>query len=166
VDPPAPYSGAVPLAVQDPPVGTFTLTVDITDTVTLAASGSSATAATTPITVTDTRNAFPGWSVSGQDSGFTGSGTAAGATIPGDQLGWAPTSTGTLPEGVTLGSPVTPANPGLGSAPAVLASVHAGIGNGSGTTVLGANLTLLIPAPQAAGPYTGTLTITAVDSEP
>ena len=166
VDPAPPLSGAIPLAAQDPPAGAFTLTVDTTDTVTLAASGNSAAAPTTPITVTDTRNTFPGWSVSGQDASFTGSGTAAGATIPADQLGWTPTSTGTLPQGVTLGPPVTPADPGLGSAPALLASVPAGIGNGFGATALGAGLTLLIPAAQAAGPYTGTLTITAVDAQP
>lgn len=164
--PPPPLSGAIPLAVQDPPAGTFTLTVDTTDTVTLAASGNSAAAATTPIIVTDTRNTFPGWAVYGQDSTFTGSGTAAGATIPAGQLGWTPTSTGPLPQGVTLGPPASPVNPGLGAAPDLLASVRAGTGNGTGATVLGANLTLLIPAAQPAGPYTGTLTITAVNSQP
>jgi hypothetical protein len=161
-----PNSGQIPLAVTVPATGTFTLTVDTTDTVTLAVSGNNATAATTPITVSDTRNTFPGWSVSGQSSDFTGSGTAAGASIPGDQLGWMPTSTGTLPQGVTLGGTVTPAGPGLGTTPAVLASVPAGLNNGYGTTTLGANLTLAIPVPQAAGPYAGGLSITSVSSNP
>lgn len=161
-----PNSGTIPLAVTVPSSGTFTLTVDTTDTVTLAVSGSSATAATTPVTVSDTRNTFPGWSVSGSDTNWAGSGTAAGASIPGNQLGWTPTSTGALPQGVALGSPVTPASPGLGTTPAVLASAHAGLDNGYGTTTLGANLALAIPVPQAAGPYTGGLNITSVSTNP
>jgi len=166
VNPAGTNSGVIPLAVQVPATGQFTLTVDTTDTVNLVVSGSTGTAATTPIVATDTRNTFPGWSVSGQDSNWTGSGTAAGATISGNQLGWQPTNTGTLPQGVTLGPTVTPANPGLGTTPAVLASVHAGNGNGVGTSTLGANLTLAIPTGQAAGPYTSGLTITAVDTNP
>jgi hypothetical protein len=161
-------SGTIPLAVNVPPTGTFTLTVDTADTVTViaSASGASAAAMTTPITVSDTRNTYPGWSVTGQGTDWTGSGTAAGATISGDQLGWTPASAGTLPPGVTLGSPVTPASPGLGSDPAVLASALAGADNGYGTSALGANLTLLIPASQTAGPYTAGLTISAVESAP
>jgi hypothetical protein len=162
-----PNSGTIPLAVTVPSTGTFTLTVDTTDTVTLAVSGSNGTAATTPIVVSDTRNTFPGWSVSGQDSNWTGSGTAAGATISGNALGWAPTSSTTpLTQGVTLGPVVPPNGPGLGTAAAVLASVHAGTGNGFGTTTLGANLTLAIPSGQAAGPYTSGLTITAASTNP
>jgi hypothetical protein len=162
-----PNSGVIPLAVTVPTTGTFSLTVDTTDTVTLAVSGSSATAATTPIVVSDTRNTFPGWSVSGQDSNWTGSGTAAGATISGNALGWAPTSSTTpLTQGVTLGATVPPNGPGLGTTAAVLASVHAGIGNGAGTTTLGANLTLAIPTAQAAGPYTSGLNITSVSTNP
>ena len=166
VNPAGALSGVIPLAVQVPATGTFTLTVDTTTTVNLLVSGSTATASTTPIVVSDTRNTFPGWSVSGQDSNWTGSGTAAGATISGNQLGWQPTNTGTLPQGVTLGPTVPPASPGLGTTPAVLASVHAGTGNGVGTSTLGANLTLAIPTGQAAGPYTSGLTITAVDTNP
>jgi hypothetical protein len=162
-----PNSGVIPLAVTVPSTGAFTLTVDTTDTVTLAVSGSSATAATTPIVVSDTRNTFPGWSVSGQDSNWTGSGTAAGASISGNALGWAPTSsTSPLTQGVTLGPAVPPNGPGLGSTAAVLASVHAGVGNGVGTTTLGANLTLAIPTGQAAGPYTSGLNITSVSTNP
>ena len=157
----------IPLAVTVPQSGAFTLTVDTTDTVTLAVSGSSATAATTQITVSDTRNTFPGWSVHGQATDWTGSGAAAGATISGNQLGWMPTSTGTLPQGVILGSPVTPASPGLGSTPAELASAPPGAGNGYGTSEFGADLTLVIPqtpTPAAAGSYTTALTISAVES--
>ena len=162
-----PNSGTIPLAVTVPQTGAFTLTVDTTDTVTLLVSGSNATAATTPVVVSDTRNTFPGWSVTGQDSNWTGSGTAAGATISGNALGWQPTTTTSpLTQGVTLGPAVPPNGPGLGTTPAVLAAVHAGVGNGFGTTTLGANLTLAIPSGQAAGPYSSGLTITAAATNP
>jgi len=157
-------SGTIPLAVTVPMTGAFTLTVDPADTVALTVHGSVATAVTAPIEVSDTRNNFPGWSVSGQDANWTGSGAAAGATISGDQLGWTPTSsTSPLTPGVTLGPAVTPARSGLGTAPAVLASARSGLGNGAGTTTLGATLTLAIPWEAPAGPYTSSLTVTAVD---
>jgi hypothetical protein len=163
-----PPANTIPLATTVGATGAFTLTVNSTTVVTVPPDGT--TAPTTPIVVTDTRNTFPGWSVSGQDSNWTGSGTAAGASFSGNQLGWTPTNVGTLPQGVTLGPPVPPGtNPGLGSNPQVLASVHAGIGNGfTGPTgaTFGANLALLIPAGQAAGPYTSGLSITAVDTNP
>jgi hypothetical protein len=158
-------SGIIPLAVTVPPTGSFSLTVDTTDTVNLTVSGANATGATTPIVVSDTRNTYPGWSVSGEDSSWTGSGSAAGGTISGNQLGWVPTDTA-LGTAVTLGGTVAPASPGLGSTAAVLASATAGLGNGYGTSTLGANLTLAIPATAPAGPYTSGLTITAVTSNP
>ena len=155
-------SGSEPLAVSVPASGSFTLTV-APGTVTLTVSGSGATGALNPITVADTRNTTPGWSVSGQAADFTGSGTAAGGSIPGNQLGWAPASA-SLGTGVTLGGTVAPGSPGLGTTAAVLASAHAG--SGSGTSALGANLTLAIPAAAAAGSYTSSLTVTAVTSLP
>jgi hypothetical protein len=161
-----PNTGSIPLAVSVPATGSFMLTVDAIDTVTLTVSGSTARAATSPIVVSDTRNTFPGWSVSGQDTTSTGSGPVAGATISGNQLGWTPTSTSPLPQGVTLGDPVTPASPGLGTTPAVLALVQAGLYNGYGTATLGANLILAIPTPQAAGRYTSGLSITSVSVSP
>jgi Bacterial Ig-like domain (group 3) len=164
VNPAPANSGTIPLAVSVPQSGSFTLTVDTTDVVTLSASGLTATGATTPITVADTRNSYPGWSVSGQDGSWTGTGTAAGGTFTGNQLGWVPTDTALAPA-VTLGSAVTAASPGLGTA-APLASVHAGLGNGYGTSTLGANLTLVIPPTAPAGPYTSGLTISAVTSNP
>jgi len=148
-------SGSEPLAVTVPQSGTFTLTV-APGTVNLTAAGLTATGALQPITVSDTRNTFPGWSVTGQAADFTGSGTAAGSTISGNQLGWTPTGTvsdGTL--GGTVGVP-----PGIGSTAAVLAS--AAVGHGFGTSNLGATLNLIIPASAAAGPYTSTLTVTAI----
>lgn len=161
---PPPSSGTIPLATTVPMTGAFSLTVDTTDTITLTVSGNNATAAMTPITVSDTRNTYPGWSVSGQAADFTGSATAAGASISGNQLGWMPTSAGTLPQGVTLGGAVPPSAPGLGTTPAVLASAHAGSGYGSST--LGANLTLAIPAAAAEGPYVSSLTVDTVTSLP
>jgi hypothetical protein len=65
--------------------------------------------------VTDTRNYYPGWSVSGQDSNWTGSGTAAGFTISGNQLGWTPIAAGAQQDGATLGGAVAPVSPGLGT---------------------------------------------------
>jgi len=114
------------------------------------------------MTVVDTRNSHPGWSVRGQVSDFTGSGTAAGAVISGNQLGWSPF--GTVTGGATLGPHVEPARPGLGSIPAVLASAAAG--SGFGTDTLSARLLLDIPATAPAGTYAVILTITCVESAP
>jgi hypothetical protein len=154
---------AIPLAVTVAASGAFTLTVDTTDTVTLVQSGSSATAATTPITVSDTRNTFPGWAVSGQSTDFTESTTTPHGDISGNQLGWVPTG-GPLATGVILGPTVNPGAPGLGSTAAILAQAHAGTGNG--TSTLGANLTLLIPATAPAASYSAALSISAATSNP
>ena len=51
--------GTEPVALTVPVTGSFTLTV-ATGTVTLAVSGSNATGVLNPITVSDTRNTFPG----------------------------------------------------------------------------------------------------------
>jgi hypothetical protein len=169
VNPAAANSGQIPLGVSIPATGSFKLTVDTADTVNLAVNSgvTSAAASTTPIVVTDSRNTYPGWSVSGQANPWTGTGAASGATIAADQLGWAPTGVTPLAQGVTLGKSVTPAtNPGLGDGAQVLASVPGGIGNGAGTTTLGAALTLAIPAGQAAGDYTSGLNVSAVQSAP
>jgi ABC-type phosphate transport system substrate-binding protein len=152
----------LPVTFTIPTSGSFTFTV-APGTVNLTESGSNATGALPAITVSDTRNTYPGWSVSGQESDFTGSGTAAGSTISGNQLGWVPTDT-SLGTGVTLGGTVAPGSPGLGTTAAVLASAHAG--SGFGTSVLGANLTLAIPALARAGDYAGSLTVTAVTALP
>jgi hypothetical protein len=162
--PPA-NSGVIPLAVTVPTTGAFTLTVDTTTVVNLTVAGLTGTGATTPIGVSDTRNTYPGWSVSGQDSAWTGSGTAVGGTFSGNQLGWTPTDT-LLAPAVVLGPTVAPVpgGPGLGTTAAVLASAPHGLGNGYGTSTLGANLNLAIPATAPAGPYTSGLTISAVTS--
>jgi Bacterial Ig-like domain (group 3) len=158
-----PNTGIIPIAVTIPATGSFTLTVDTITTVALTVNGNTAAAATSPIVVSDTRNTFPGWSVSAQDTESTGSGT----TISGNQLGWTPISgTSPLPPGVTLGGPVIPASPGLAATPAVLALVHAGLYNGYGTATLGADLTLAITTSDAVGRYTSGLSITSVSANP
>jgi hypothetical protein len=157
-----PYFNDEPVTVTVPPSGSFILTVG-TGTVTLAVSGATATGVLNPITVSDTRNTYPGWSVSGQASNFTGSGTAAGQTISGNQLGWMPTDT-SLGTGVTLGVSVTPGSPGLGTTAAVLASATPG--HGFGTSALGANMTMDLPTLAYAGSYSDTLTVTAVTTGP
>jgi hypothetical protein len=156
-------AGSEPVTTTVPVTGAFTLTV-APGTVNLNLSGSTATGTLEDVTVTDTRNTYPGWSVSGQASNFTGTGTAAGATIAGNQLGWVPTAVGSLMDGATLGGTVAPVSPGLGTTAATLASAAANCG--FGTNVMSANLTLDIPALQTAGPYASTMTITAVVTGP
>jgi hypothetical protein len=53
------------LTTTVPPMGAFSLTVSITGIVALTTSGTTATGTMIPIVVTDTRNTYPGWSVSG-----------------------------------------------------------------------------------------------------
>lgn len=159
-----PASTGIPLAVTVPPFGSFILTVDSTDVVNLAINGpSTATGQLTPVTVSDTRNTYPGWSVSGQAGDFAGSGSAAGGSVAGAELGWVPDGA-PLAGGVILGAAVLPAGPGLGTTAAVLALAHAG--SGFGTSILGANLQLDIPVGTPAGPYTGDITISAVTALP
>jgi hypothetical protein len=184
----APNSGQIPLAVIVPQSGVFTVTIDTTDWVVLNmnAAGTHALNNTTPIVVVDTRNYYPGWSVSGQSTQFTGTIPATPAGFPvysnvpadhgsqhiaADQLGWTPTNATALPQGVTLGGAVAAGTTtsGLGDVAHLLASVHAATGNGfTGTTgvTLGAALDLAIPAGQEAGPYAGFLNITSVNALP
>ncbi len=160
---PASLAGSVPVTITVPQSGAFTLTV-APGTVNLAVSGLTATGTLQDITVTDTRNYYPGWSVSGQDSALTGAGTAAGSTISGNQLGWTPIVIGSLAGGATLGGAVAPVSPGLGTTAATLALAPPGCG--FGTNVLSADVTLAIPATAPAGPYSSTMTITAVTTGP
>ena len=155
-------AGAEPLFVSVPVTGSFSVTV-AAGTINLAFSGSQATGELNTITVSDSRNTFPGWSVSGQEADFAGSGTASGSTIPGNQLGWVPLGFSSSGSGFILGAPVVPAGPGLGTTAAVLAS--APTGSGFGTTTLSANLTL-VPGEARPGDYTGALTVTAVAAPP
>ena len=153
-------AGIVPMTVTVPRSGTFTVTFD-PNPIQLAPSGSIAIGTLPDVTVTDTRNYVPGWSLSGQASTFTYSGGRR--SISGSQLGWAPTVVGSLKDGAKLGRPVSPARPGLGSGPATLA--YAAAGCGFGTNVVSASLTLDIPH-TVGGRYIGAVTITFVESQP
>jgi hypothetical protein len=77
---PADGGGNVPITTTVPQSGAFVLTIT-PGTVNLAVSGSTATGTLQDVTVSDSRNYYPGWSVSGQSSSFTGAGAAAGSTI-------------------------------------------------------------------------------------
>jgi hypothetical protein len=155
----------LPRTVSVPRGGMFSVTIR-PGTVTMTVSGTIATGALQPITVTDTRRGHPGWLVSGHASAFAGSGTATGWSIPGSQLGWVPTAVGRLEDGARLGRPVTPARPGLGVATAAATLALAPPGCGSGRDVLSASLILVIPPGTLPGPYAGTMTITFVDAGP
>jgi hypothetical protein len=159
-------AGNVPVTTTVPPTGALIVTVatgpaDLTEQGTTAPF--TATGMLPTITITDTRNTYPGWSVSAQETAFTGSGAAAGSTISGDQLGWAPN--GTPAGGATIGPPVPPGiSQGLGDNPQVLA--FATPGSGLGTSTLSASLTLDIPDTASAGSYIGSLTITYLETGP
>ena len=153
-------AGVELISVTVPRTGAFTVSIQ-GGPVQLTPSGSTATGRLPNVTVTDTRNYVPGWSLSGQASRFTYSRT--GKSVSGDQLGWVPEVVGSLHDGAKLGRAVAPARPGLGAAPATLAYAPAGCG--FGTDVLSANLTLDIPR-TSGGHYNGTVTITYVESLP
>jgi hypothetical protein len=187
---PTTATGSIPLAVTVPLSGTFSLTVNSTTWVVLSVNpaGTTGTAPTTPIVVTDTYNSYPGWSVTGEATQWHGvtnpaaetpSGFPAASDIPADhgaqhiaadQLGWHPTNTGTLPTGVTLGSDITAGTStnGLGDAFQTLATGAPGIGSFTGASgvTLGANLTLATPAGQEEGPYAAQLNIDAMSGTP
>jgi hypothetical protein len=84
-------------------------------------------------------------------------------TIAADDLGWAP-GTATLPAGITLGIVAGTSPGGLGDSGGVLAD--AADGYGYGTYTFNAALTLDLPVRTPAGSYTGTLTITYLESGP
>jgi len=152
--------GSLAVTLTVPISGDFTITVPV-GTVRLQGSARSgvATGSLQTITVSEGRNWAPGWSVSGQESDLTSRGRAARRTIPGTDLGWVPSGTGT--DAATLGPTVRPGSPGLGSAGALLAEAK---GSGIGTQTLGAELTLIIPGSGTAAPYSGLLTITYLES--
>jgi hypothetical protein len=156
----------VPITVTIPTSGTLTVTV-VNTAVPLAvnSAGTVATGTLGNVTVTDTRNTFPGWSVSGQQSTFTEAAPGT-ATIAGDQEGWVPAAVGTLGSGVTLGPTIAPGTSpgGLGDTGGVLFSATPG--NGEGTNVANAALTLDIPAGTPAGSYSGSLSVTYLSVGP
>ncbi|HEY7323937.1 MAG TPA: Ig-like domain repeat protein [Streptosporangiaceae bacterium] len=162
--------GTNPVVINATVAATGTLTVTVAaGPVNLAVSGLVGTGTLPTVTVKDTRNSFPGWSVQGQESNFTSTATPS-TPIPGNQLGWAPMAVNSpLPNGAILGGTVAPGtNPGLGSTPQVLALAHAGAGadpSGATSDQVSANLTLDIPPTTTAGAYTGNLLITYLSAQ-
>ncbi|WP_239166474.1 choice-of-anchor M domain-containing protein [Actinoplanes italicus] len=121
------------------------------------------TGALKPVTVTDTRTAQPGWTVTGQVAdGFR---TDDGKTFAGSYLGWTPSIVEQGDQqGVIAGpvsAPYVPGRPhtGLGDNAALAAAPN---GKGLGTARLDAALKLAVPTNTAPGTYTGTLTLTAI----
>lgn len=133
------------------------------------------------ITVVDTRDADPGWSVVAAASDFTAPG---GKTFSGAQLGWTPVVTSfsgsfTDPLGATYtqlvypGAAAAPNDPTvipLGGvvSPRTLLYAEPGAGTpsnrtgGRGIAVADARVKLLIPVTALSGTYEATLTITAI----
>lgn len=106
------------------------------------------------VTVVDTRDGSPAWSLSGQVSDFT-------SGVSGKYLGWSPRLTsegagavagGAVPSGLLAGD-------GL-RVPSLLASAPEGHPKGAAT--VGADLDLRLPTSTPGGTYTATLTITAL----
>jgi surface-anchored protein len=113
-----------------------------------------------PVTVTDTREARPGWNATGQVSDFSSSGQTGFA---GKHLGWTPQVLSQADgQGVAAGAAVAPGfSAGNGIADSsVLGTAPAG--SGRGTARLGAGLQLELPTSTPAGTYTATLTLTAI----
>jgi hypothetical protein len=151
--------------------GTLSVSVATPATASLTVSGLTGTGTLPNVSILDTRNTSPGWSVSGQESAFTSTATPS-TPISGNQLGWVPAAaTGSATfDGthVALGGTVNPASPGLGTTAAVLALAHAGFGadpTGATTYIATAALNLAIPAATTAGAYSGSLAITYITSQ-
>jgi hypothetical protein len=156
---------AIPVIVTVPPTGSFTVQIPTATAVLTPNSGNTqATGNLGTVTVSDTRNNYPGFAVYGQEtSNFAGSGLPAGVaitSIPSDDLGWAPA--GTVEGGATLGSPA--ADIGVTAGPGVL--VQALAGSGFGTDTLNPALTLTLPAGTPTGTFTGAVTITYIETAP
>ena len=127
--------------------GELLVEVPAAGTVNFSGNGTTARGHLGPVTVSDTRQPSPGWTVYGQAS-------YSASTIPGNALGWTPTVTASTGR-VTVGRPVPPNSRGLGGMAARLA-----FSTGAGTATLGANLNLALPAGQSVGSLGMVVTIT------
>lgn len=116
------------------------------------AAGFTANGVLPTITVNDGREVSGGWSLDGKATDFIDGSKAFGAKA----LGWTPAGTGTAGV-VSLGGAVAPATGNGLSATAPLASA-----TGASEAVLNTGIQLLAPAEAAAGNYSSTLTITAI----
>lgn len=148
-------AGSQAVAVTLPPAGTFTVTVTPGPVILQPAGGRRvASGMLQDVTVAETRNYVPGWSVSGQ----------AGGLRTADELGWMPVATSPLARGAVLGPASAPGTPGglrTGSALAY-ASTRSGIG----TSTLSAGLVLDLPGRTLASLHSGSLTITYLEAGP
>ena len=151
-----------PITVTVGPTGTFLVTVTSgTVVLTPNAAQSSASGTAQPVNILDTRNTFPGWSVSAQATDFTESTSSKRGSTPANDLGWTPT--GTLTD-ATLGPAVAPGATGL-SAAQVWASAAAGHGVTAATgDNVSASLLLNIPAGSPAATYNSALSISFATS--
>ncbi|TDC49234.1 hypothetical protein E1212_18705 [Jiangella ureilytica] len=112
-----------------------------------------------PVTVSDTRAGAPGWDTTAQVSEFSASETSS---FEGKYLGWTPEVVSSTATGVVAGAPVAPGfseGTGLSEARQLAGAPE---GSGTGSSELGAGLSLEIPADTAAGTYTATLTLTTI----
>ncbi|MFI5935294.1 HtaA domain-containing protein [Actinoplanes sp. NPDC051494] len=143
--------------------GALTLT-SAGETVALSAAtpGQTATGNLNAVTVSDLRGTNAGWDLVGQVTDFT---SAAGGSVPAENLGWTPTATVAgsslkaadgVRNAVAAGGPVAPGS-GLGTS-RTLCSAETGSSLGSSTC--GAALNLGIPESSAAGEYSAVLTLT------
>jgi hypothetical protein len=169
-------TGTNPVVVNVAVPSTGTLTVSVaTGSVTLTPASPQATPDETAagtlntVTVNDSRNTLPGWSVAGQESVFNEAAPGT-ATIPANSLGWTPAFVAPAVDGAQIGTAVAPVGadtgstgPGLGTA-ATLASATPS--NGFGINTLNAALLLDIPSATPPGSYAGNLTITYVTAGP
>ncbi|NQX36545.1 hypothetical protein [Herbiconiux sp. VKM Ac-2851] len=143
-----------------PPVdGTLNLTVPAAAKVTFNAATlvdglSTSTGALPNVTVQDDRNASkPGWKLTASVNDFAG----PSATIEKKQLGMVPTivsgTTGAVVGATQVAGSAAWNGTTVASAPAAA---------GTGTTVVGANLTFVAPADKPVGTYTSKMTLTLV----
>lgn len=118
------------------------------------------------ITVANTSDTDPGWSITASMGNFT---KVGGGSFSGNHLGWTPVvssdsaaTLGGYDMAVTAGASVDPATASsLGASPSkTLASASAGAG--LGIAKIDARLKLLVPVNAASGTYTGTLTFTVI----
>jgi hypothetical protein len=151
-----------PITVTVGATGTFLVTVTSgTVVLTPNAAQTSATGTAQPVNILDTRNTFPGWSVSAQATNFTENTSSKPGSIAASNLGWTPT--GTLTD-ATLGPAVAPGTTGL-SAAQVWASAAAGHGVTAATgDNVSASLLLNIPAGSPAATYNSALSISFATS--
>jgi alpha-tubulin suppressor-like RCC1 family protein len=158
-------AGNAPVTITVPPAGSFAITIPTsTASLTPNSAGTQATGTLGTVTVTDSRNTYPGWAIYGEETtDFVGSGLSPGApvtSISADDLAWTPA--GTLEDGATFGP--SPAYIGPNAGPRVLAQALAG--SGFGTDTLDPTLTLTIPVGTPVGTYTGGVVITYIETAP